>query len=211
MDTSGRRRAPRSDGRRNRGLIMEAAARAFAVEGAEASLNAVARDAGVGIATVFRHFPTREALVEAIYREALETLCAAAPALAAEYDALPATRAWMAKFLDYIGLQSGMADTLRALIDTETDLDSRVGTVAQLTAAVDTLLDKGRQEGLVSARVLAVDVVAALTGIATTAGRPTQRDQADRLVDLLIAGITALGGASDSTDGVATGSANRSS
>jgi AcrR family transcriptional regulator len=193
VDTSARRRAPRSDGRRNRRLILEAAARAFAIDGAEASLNAVARDAGVGIATVFRHFPTREALVEAIYLDSLQTLCAAADSLAAEHDALSAIRAWLATFLDYIGLQSGMAETLRALIGTETDMDSRVGAVAALTTAVQTLLDNGRQENVVSDVVRAEDVVAALTGIAMTSGRPAQRDQADRLVDLLVAGITALG------------------
>lgn len=193
MDTSGRRRAPRSDGRRNRRLILEAAARAFAIDGTEASLNAVARDAGVGIATVFRHFPTREALVEAIYLDSLRTLCAAADSLAAEHDAPSAIRAWLGKFLDYIGLQSGMAETLRALIGTETDMDSRVGAVAELTTAVQTLLDNARQENVVSDVVRAEDVVAALTGIAMTAGRPAQRDQADRLVDLLVAGITALG------------------
>jgi AcrR family transcriptional regulator len=190
--TPGRqRRAPRSDGQRNRRLILEAAARAFATEGAEASLNAVARDAGVGIATVFRHFPTREALVEAIYRDSLEALCAAANRLAGEHDALTAIRAWMEKFLDYIGLQNGMAETLRALIGAEEDMDAQVGAVAQLTAAVETLLDDGRREGIVGQPILAVDVMATLTGIAMTAGRPAQREQADRLVDLLVAGITA--------------------
>ncbi|HEX4226859.1 MAG TPA: helix-turn-helix domain-containing protein [Pseudonocardiaceae bacterium] len=192
MDTPAKqRRAPRSDGQRNRRLILEAAARAFATEGAEASLNAVARDAGVGIATVFRHFPTREALVEAIYRDSLEALCAAANQLADEQDAVTAIRAWMGKFLDYIGLQSGMAETLRALIGADADMDAQVGAVAQLTTAVEALLDKGRQEGIIATPVLAVDVVAALTGTAMTAGRPAQRDQADRLVDLLVAGITA--------------------
>lgn len=190
MDTPARRRAPRSDGRRNRTLILHAAARAFATDGAEASLNAVARDAGVGIATLFRHFPTREALVEAIYLDSLQALCAAADSLAAEHDALSAIRAWTAKFLDYIGLQSGMADTLRALVGADTDMDSRVGAVGQLTTAVETLLDHGRQQRVVAAPVRADDVVAALTGIAITAGRPAQRDQADRLVDLLVAGIT---------------------
>jgi hypothetical protein len=99
-----------------------------------------------------------------------------------------AARAWMANFLDYVGLRSGMADTLRALADSE--LDSRVGTVDQLTAAVETLLDKGKREGVFRESVLAVDVVAALGGTALMAGRPTQRDQADRLVELLLAGLT---------------------
>jgi AcrR family transcriptional regulator len=184
-----RRRAPRSDGQRNRRLILEAGARAFAADGAEASLNAVARDAGVGIATLFRHFPTREALVEAIYGDSLQALCTAAGSLAADHDAVTATRAWMAAFLDYIGLKSGMADTLRALADSE--LDSRVGTVDRLTAAVETLLSKGKRDGVFRDSTLAMDVVAALSGTALIAGRPAQRDQADRLVALLLAGMTA--------------------
>lgn len=186
-----RRRAPRSDGRRNRRLIAEAAARAFATQGEDASLNAIARDAGVGIATLFRHFPTREALVEAIYSDSLEDLCAAAAPLAAEHDALGATRAWAARFLDFISLKSGMADTLRAL--TDADLASRVDAVDRLTEAVESLLAKGRAEGAFRPSVTADDVLAALSGTALIAGRPAQRDQADRLVDLLLAGLTACG------------------
>ncbi|MFI6350179.1 TetR/AcrR family transcriptional regulator [Streptomyces sp. NPDC050560] len=182
-----RRRAPRSDGQRNRRLIMEAAARAFATDGADASLNAVARDAGVGVATLFRHFPTREALVEAVYRESLVSLCAAAGTLAAERDALDATRAWLTKFLDYLSLKSGMADTLRALTDGNTD--SRIGTVERVTEAIEILLEHGRTEGVFRPSVRADDVLAALAGIALMAGSPAQRDQADRLVDLLLAGV----------------------
>lgn len=188
MDHPGpRRRAARSDGQRNRRLILEAAARAFATHGADASLNAIARDAGVGIATLFRHFPTRDTLVEAIYSDSLDALCTAAPALAAEHDAVTALRTWMARFLDYVGLKSGMADTLRAL--TDADVDSRVDTLGRLTATVQTLLDRGRADGVFRPSVRAADVVAALSGTALIAGRPAQRDQADRLVDLLIAGI----------------------
>lgn len=188
MDHPGpRRRAARSDGQRNRRLILEAAARAFATHGTEASLNAIAREAGVGIATLFRHFPTRDTLVEAIYSDSLDALCAAAPTLAAEQDAATALRAWMTKFLDYVSLKSGLADTLRAL--TDADVDSRVDTLGRLTAAVRTLLDAGHATGVCRPSVRADDVLAALSGTALIAGRPAQRDQADRLVDLLLAGI----------------------
>jgi AcrR family transcriptional regulator len=184
-------RAPRSDGQRNRRLIMEAAARAFATDGVEATLNGIARDAGVGIATLFRHFPTREALVEAVYDGSLEVLCGFAVELLAANDALTATRAWMARFLDYLSLRSGMADTLRALA--AEDLDSRVRTVERLTSAIELLLESGRDDGVFRPAVPASDVLVALSGIALMVGRPAQREQADRLVELLLAGLARAG------------------
>jgi AcrR family transcriptional regulator len=181
------KRAPRSDGLRNRQLILEAAARAFATYGDEATLNGIARDAGVGIATLFRHFPTREVLVETIYSDSLEYLCAGASELVETSDSQGATRAWMGQFLDYMSLQRSMADTLRALA--AEDIDSRVHTVDRLIVALEVLLAAGRQDGLLRGDVSASDLLAALGGIALMLGRPAQREQADRLVELLLAGL----------------------
>jgi AcrR family transcriptional regulator len=186
-ETPTAKRAPRSDGRRNRELLLEAAARAFATEGAEATLNGIARDAGVGIATLFRHFPTREALVEAAYSNSLEHVCSAADALVASTDSHTAARAWFGKLLDYLSQKQGMADTLRALV--ADDLDSRVNSLDRVVAAVQVLLDAGKADGLLRDDVAAVDVVASISGIALIAGRPQQRAQADRLVDLLLDGL----------------------
>jgi AcrR family transcriptional regulator len=181
------KRAPRSDGQRNRQLILEAAKRAFATDGVDATLNAIARDAGVGIATLFRHYPTREALIEASYSESIEYLCGTAATLLESNDAMTATREWMAGYLDYMSLRRGMADTIRALAGA--DVDSRVYTVERLEAAVELLLAAGRAEGVFRGDVPAGDVLVALGGITLMAGRPAQRDQADRLVELLLAGL----------------------
>jgi AcrR family transcriptional regulator len=183
-------RAPRSDGVRNRQLIVEAGARAFATYGAEATLNGIARDAGVGIATLFRHFPTREALVETIYSDSLEYLCAAATDLLETQDGLGATRAWMGQFLDYMSLRLSMADTLRALA--AEDIDSRVRSVDRLTTAIEALLMAGRRDGFFRDDFSASDVLAALGGIVLMLGLPGQRAQANRLVELLLAGLRPL-------------------
>jgi AcrR family transcriptional regulator len=180
-------RAPRSDGLRNRQLIVEAGARAFATHGTEATLNGIARDAGVGIATLFRHFPTRDALVETIYSDSLEYLCAAATDLLGTEDSLGATQAWMRQFLDYMSLRQSMADTLRALASE--DIDSRVQSVDRLAAAIEALLAAGRRDGIFREDFSASDVLAALGGIALMRGGPGQRAQADRLVELLLAGL----------------------
>jgi AcrR family transcriptional regulator len=180
-------RAPRSDGQRNRQRILEAARRAFATEGTEVTLNGIARDAGVGIATLFRHFPTREALIEASYSDSLEQLCATADDLLRANDSVDATRAWMGAFLDYMSIKQGMADTIRLL--SADDLDSRVNTIDRMTAAIDVLLAQGRTDRSFRDDVPALDILAALGGIALMAGHPRQREQADRLVELLLAGL----------------------
>ncbi|AMM21531.1 hypothetical protein AX769_17015 [Frondihabitans sp. PAMC 28766] len=183
------RRAPRSDGRENRAKILQAAARAFAVDGADATLNSIARDAGVGIATLFRHFPTRDDLMIAAYSESIDYLCAAADELLARMPPLDAARAWMGRYLDYMSTKAGMADTVRALLSN--DVDSRVHTLDRLLAAVELLLRAGRSSGAVVPGTRADDVLAALAGIAVVAGRPAQRPQADRLADLLVRGVAA--------------------
>jgi AcrR family transcriptional regulator len=186
-DASQRRRAPRSDGIHNRDRILEAAARAFATDGPDATLNSIARDAGVGIATLFRHFPTREDLVEEAYSNSLEHLCSAADNLLEKYSALEATRRWMGRYLDYMSQKRGMAETIRTLLTD--DIDSRVGSIGRLTSAVTALLEAGQTAGLIRQDARADDVLAALAGIAVVAGRPTQRVQADRLVEYIIEGI----------------------
>src|SRR5262245_54317410 len=106
----------RADARRNRDRLVEAAVRAFTQGGLDATLESIARDAGVGIGTLYRHFPTREALVEAAYRNELARLCDAATELLADRPADGALRAWMDRYVDYMATKRGMADALRAVI-----------------------------------------------------------------------------------------------
>src|SRR5258708_5683395 len=106
----------RADARRNRDRLLEAAVRAFSADGPDATLDAIAKEAGVGIGTLYRHFPTREALVEAAYRNELDRLCDPVPELLEAVPADEALRTWMDRFVDYMTTKRGMADALRWLI-----------------------------------------------------------------------------------------------
>ncbi|MEV1333070.1 helix-turn-helix domain-containing protein [Micromonospora costi] len=177
----------RADAQRNRQRLLDAAVRAFSQGGPEVTLESIARDAGVGIGTLYRHFPTREALVEAAYRNELGKLCDAAPDL---LDRLPperAVRAWMDLFIDYLAAKRGMADALRLVIAAGANpyAESR----DRLYGALDLLLRAGAEAGTVRADVAVADVLASLSGVSLAAGEPDRRDQARRLLDLLMDGL----------------------
>ncbi|MDR1448922.1 MAG: TetR/AcrR family transcriptional regulator [Propionibacteriaceae bacterium] len=180
---------PRADKRRNRQRLLVAAARVFARDGAAASLNQIAREAGVGIATLYRHFATREELIEATFRNELAKICDAALDLAGAAPAAAATAEWMMRFLEYMTAKHGMVDTLQAMMTTGSPLYEE--TLGRLTEAVRTLLDAGAAEGDFREDVDPADVLAQLGGIAYMAGEPDQRGQAARLIALLIAGVQA--------------------
>jgi AcrR family transcriptional regulator len=109
-------RPVRADARRNYDRLLEVAVHAFATDGAYVALERIARTAGVGIGTLYRHFPTREALVEAVYRHELSDLCDAVPGLLRSMPPAQATRTWMDHFIDYLTTKHYMAEALRAVI-----------------------------------------------------------------------------------------------
>ena len=180
-------RPVRADARRNRERLLEAAVRAFASDGADVTLDAIAKTAGVGIGTLYRHFPTRDALVEAAYRQELAHLCDAVPGLLRSLPADEATRAWMDRFIDYMTTKRYMAGALQAVIASGGDpyAESR----ARLIAAITTLLAAGISAGTLRADVEPNDVLLALSGVSLAAGAPDQREQAGRLLNLLIDGL----------------------
>ena len=184
-------RPTRADARRNRELLLEAAVRAFTDRGLDATLDAIAKDAGVGIGTLYRHFPTRDALIEAAYRNELTRLCDAVPELLGAQSPDKALRAWMDRYIDYMATKRGMASALQAVIDSGGNpyAHSR----DRLTGALGTLLSAGVDAGTLRGDVAAADVFAALSGISLSAGRPEQREQAGRLLDLLLAGLRRRG------------------
>ena len=177
----------RADARRNRDRLVEAAVRAFTQGGLDATLESIARDAGVGIGTLYRHFPTREALVEAAYRNELARLCDAATDLLGDRPADEALRAWMDRYVDYMATKRGMADALRAVIASGGNpyAESR----DRLLAAVTTLLHAGAAAGLVRPDVDPADVLVSLSGLTMATADPAQREQAARLLDLLMDGL----------------------
>jgi AcrR family transcriptional regulator len=187
----------RADARRNRDRLLEAAVRAFSQEGPdgpEATLDAIAKAAGVGIGTLYRHFPTREALVDAAYLNELDRLCDAAGELLAMLPPDEAMRAWMDQFVEYMTTKRGMADALRAVIASGGNPYEH--SRSRLTAAMTELLAAGAAAGTTRRDVEAADVFASLGGISLVVGGPAQREQARRVLDLLMDGLryTAPGG-----------------
>ena len=177
----------RADAQRNRDRLLQAAVRAFAQEGPDATLDAIAKDAGVGIGTLYRHFPTREALVEAAYRNELARLCDAVADLLAAMPPDEAMRAWMDRFVGYMTTKRGMADALRAVIASGGNpfAQSR----DRLTGAITVLLGAAAAAGTVRPDIEPGDVLASLSGVSLAAGEPAQREQAGRLLDLLMDGL----------------------
>ncbi|HEY6791858.1 MAG TPA: TetR/AcrR family transcriptional regulator, partial [Trebonia sp.] len=180
----------RADAQANEDRVLEAAARAFARDGADASVRAIAKDAGVGIGTVYRRFPAREDLVWAIYRSEVDRICALVPDLLAQQPPAQALRAWMESFLDFLAAKRGMADALKAALSA--DKGQRLETRALITDALAGLLAAGTADETIRPDADALDVMMALGGIALIAGEPEQRQQAARLRDLLMDGLRPL-------------------
>ena len=176
----------RADAARNRDRLLAAAVVAFAAD-SDVTLDAIAKAAGVGIGTLYRHFPTREALVDAAYRNELARLCDAVPDLLGELPADAAMRAWMDRFIDYMTNKRGMLDALRALVASGGNpfAQSR----DKLVTAITTLLDAGAAAGLLRSDVLPGDLLASMSGVSLAAGEPAQREQASRMLDLLMDGL----------------------
>lgn len=177
----------RADAQRNRDRILEVALGEFTRLGADATLDGIAKAAGVGSGTLYRHFANRDALVEAVYRNEVARVCEAAPALLDEREPVAALRAWMDRFIDYIATKTGLGDALRALIASGGDPFAR--SRERLGAAIAILLDAGAADGTIRSDVDPDDVLAALSGVVLVAGQPGQRDQAGRLLDLLMEGL----------------------
>ena len=180
-------RALRADASRNRDTLLAAATRAFAAADEEPSMRAIAREAGVGIATLYRHFPTREALVVAVYHDRVERLTVGAQELLGRLRPAEAMRRWMDLFGDWLMTKHGMIHTLLAMI--ESGEIALAQTRTELLAVIDTILEAGRAAGDLRADVTAEDIAASLIGIFTVVGKPEQRAQADRLLDLLMDGL----------------------
>jgi AcrR family transcriptional regulator len=177
----------RADARRNRDKILAAAVRVFAEEGLDAHLERVAKEAGVGSATLYRNFPTREALIEAVYRNEVAQLCDAVPDLLATKPPYEALRAWTRLFLDYVTAKLGLADALRAIAASGSNPYGHSRDMIQ--AAITALMDACAAAGTIRTDISPSDMGAALAGIALTSAKPEQREQAERLLDLTLDGL----------------------
>jgi AcrR family transcriptional regulator len=177
----------RADARRNRDKILAAAVRVFAEEGLDAHLERIAKEAGVGSATLYRNFPTREALIEAVYRNEVAQLCDAVPNLLATKPPYEALRAWTRLFLDYVTAKLGLADALRDIAASGSNPYGHSRDMIQ--AAIMALMDACAAAGTIRTDISPSDMGAALAGIALTSAKPEQREQAERLLDLTLDGL----------------------
>ena len=179
-------RKPRMDAQRNRERILEVAKDAFARSGAGTSLDDIAKQAGVGAGTLYRHFPTRDALLEAVYRTEVEKLAAAERKLAQDLSPIEALRAWMLLFVDYIATKQIIAPALNTLVGGPSKVYEASG--AQSTGAIRALVERAIDSGDIRRDLDPLDLLRALIGVSNVACGPDWRQSARRLVDILITG-----------------------
>ena len=177
----------RKDAQRNREKLLAAAVELFAERGTEGSLEEVAKRAGVGIGTLYRHFPTRDALVEAAYRNEVAQLRAAADELLAELPPDAALEAWMRRFVDYGSAKRGMRDALQSIAGACSDLFA--DTRGQVTEAVAVLLRAGAEAGTLRSDVEAEDVLRAMGAIWLVADGDDWAEDALRVLRLVMDGL----------------------
>jgi AcrR family transcriptional regulator len=179
-------RKPRADAIRNRERLLEVAKDAFTRSGANASLEEIAKQAGVGPGTLYRHFPTREALLQAVYRSELEKLSAAEQKLAKELPPIEALRAWLLLFVDAIAAKQLIAPAVNTLVgDPKKMFES---SYAQMWEAVRVLVKRAIRSGDIRKDLDPLDLLRALIGVANVATSPDWQQSARRLVDILITG-----------------------
>ena len=179
-------RKPRADAQRNRERILEVAKRAFTRSGASASLDDIAKEAGVGPGTLYRHFPTREELLQAVYRSELEKLAAAERRFAQSMPPIEALRAWLLLFVDAIETKQIIAPVLNTLIGDPKKVFA--ASYAQTHEAIRALVQRAIKSGDVRRDLDPMDLLRALVGVANVASSPDWQQSARRLVDILITG-----------------------
>ena len=179
-------RKPRADAERNRNLLMAAAKAAFTEVGPEVSLEEIARRAGVGIGTLYRHFPTRDAIVQAVYRREVAQLAASATDLLGRLAPVEALRAWMQVFVEYIATKRIISPALNALA-TKSELFAASG--EQMAAAITKLVEHAAAAGEIRPGIDPLDLLYALAGLSNVTTDSGWEKRAERLIDVLIAGI----------------------
>jgi AcrR family transcriptional regulator len=176
----------RADAQKNRKRILEVAKEAFTKSGGNASLDDISNQAGVGAGTLYRHFPTRESLVEAVYRDEVERLAAAEREFAQAMPPVEALRAWMLLFVDYIATKQIIAPALNTLVGGPSKLYE--ASRAQITGAIDALVKRAIESGGIRRDLDPFDLLRALIGVSNVASSPDWQQSARRLVDILISG-----------------------
>ena len=190
-DNLRQKRKPRADAARNRERLLDTAKTVFAKKGPAASLDEIAKAAGVGIGTLYRHFPTRDALVEQVYRHETTQLAEAVDRLSAIHPPVEALRQWMFLFIDYFTTKQIMAQALNAMAGGPAALYAV--TTVLLTNAVTTLAERAVASGEIRLTLEPMDLLRAIAGVGHVNPGPGWEDRAKQLVDILIAGMRVPG------------------
>ena len=181
-------RRPRTDAVRNRERVLEAAKVVFSAGGPDASLEAVARQAGVGIGTLYRHFPTREALFESVYRREVDQLSDLAEQLKGEASPVEALRQWLRANVEFVATKKGMSAALALVVTSTSDLTAY--SIARLTKAVGGLLDRAVAAGEIRADISPEDLLRALVGMCYLHDQPGWQASVLRLLDVFVDGLS---------------------
>lgn len=181
----------RSDGERNRSRLIAEAKRAFAEQGVSASLEHIARSAEVGIGTLYRHFATRDTLIEAVYREEIDTLINAASRLTSELPPVAALRNWMILFVEFLGAKREIADAMGTLIDGPEVLYR--DTPTRLDAPISMLVSRASDAGLLRLNAAPMDLLRAIVGVATVRTGDQWKTSSISMIDLLLRGMSTGG------------------
>jgi AcrR family transcriptional regulator len=180
-------RPMRVDARRNRDRLVEEAAAAFFDRGIDAPLEDIARRAEVGIGTLYRHFPTRDALIEAVYRREVAVLCEAADELLVESPAGEALEQWLLRFVEYVAAKRGMAAALKSVVGADSELFAE--SHRRISESITRLVEAGVGSGAIRDDVEPMDLLRAVSGICLATDREDWRQHARRLVALLMDGM----------------------
>lgn len=182
----------RADSVRNRDRLLEAAALIFSSGGSQASLEAVAKQAGVGIGTLYRHFPTRDALFEAVYRHEVDLLGDLAEALARDSDPVEALRNWLHANVRLVATKKGMIEALQLAAHGSSEL--KAYSSERMMAAIRLLLDRAVAAGMIRADVPPEDLFRAIVGIFySSQGTAGWQANAFRLADVFVDGLRIRG------------------
>jgi len=178
-------RKPRADAQRNRERILQVAREAFAEQGANVTLEDIVRLSGLGVGTLYRHFPTRDALIEAVYLSEVQRLAAAERELSQSEPPVEALRQWMLRFIDYMAAKSVMKEALNAMVAGTTELYAT--STELMRTAMSALIERAVAAGDIQFDLDPLDPLRALSSVADSA--PSSQERARKLVDILIAGM----------------------
>jgi len=180
-------RKPRADSVRNRERVLDAAKAAFAEAGPAGSLEGVARQAGVGVGTLYRHFPTRQALFEAVYRREVGQLVELAEQLGTDLPPLEALRRWMHANVEFVATKKGMSAALAIAVHASSDLTAY--SMDRLSRALETLLRRAVNAGVIRDDISVEDILRTIVGLCYTHDKPGWQGNVLRLVDVFVDGM----------------------